>query len=344
MAQGVQLRRFGLYAAAGLAVCACSVYDPKLLEHVNAGVGAAPVTGGMGGMMSNESCGDGIVGPLETCDTGIAAGVLGACPTTCPDTSADACAKQGIMGTGCEVECVALPPPSCAPGDGCCPGTCTPLNDTDCSMDCGDGVVDMTKGETCEPSTAMDCPMSCDDMDPCTTDAMTGARMNCNVVCTHMPVTALTDDGCCPSGAMGGEDPDCANTPQQDACLALVDASDKCAECACLSCTSESMACLGGSDSTANANCEAVVECARTNMCIGNDCYCGPTVDATCATMPMGPCANEINTAAGGMAMVSAQACATGNPLGDAVALGTCTDTNCTTECPKRTGTAGACM
>lgn len=344
MAQSVQSRRFGLYAAAGMAVCGCSVYDATLLERPTGGAaGLAPVTGGTGGTGSNEACGDGIVGGLEQCDTGIAAGVLGACPSACPDTSADACVKQGLSGTGCEVECVMLPLPGCVPGDGCCPGTCTKLNDTDCSTDCGDGVVDATKGETCEPSTAMDCPMSCDDMDPCTTDSMTGSRQNCNVVCSNTPVTGLVDDGCCPTGASAGDDPDCGNTPQQDACLALIDASDKCAECACLSCTSESMACFGGSDATYNMNCNAVVECARTNMCIGNACYCGTDL-ASCQTTPMGPCAMEINTAAGGMMMVSAQACATGNPLGDAVKLGACADTNCASECPTRTGTVTPCM
>jgi hypothetical protein len=329
-----------------LLACACSVYDPALLSAPAAGTGGpTPVTGGMGGaggMGANEGCGDGIVGGAEKCDTAIATGQFGACPTSCP-ASADPCVPQGLVGTGCDVACAPLPAPACGGADGCCPATCTPLNDADCSIDCGDGMVDMAKGETCEPGSAQDCPMSCDDMDDCTTDAMTGSRQNCNVLCTNTPVTGFADDGCCPTGASAGDDPDCGNTPEQDECLALVAAGDACAECACLSCTSLSMACFGGSDATRNAQCEAVVECARDNSCKGNDCYCGTNL-ATCATAPEGPCASEITTAAGGMAMVSAQACAMGNALGDAIALGNCADTNCAAECPARTGTVQPCM
>ena len=344
MAQRVPASWFGLCTAAGLLACACSgIYDPALLTAPAGGAGGGvPITGGTGGgMMSNEGCGDGIVGGAEKCDMGIATGQFGACPTACPDASADPCVKQALSGTGCEVECVTLPLPACGTADACCPSQCTPLNDSDCSMDCGNGVVDMMKGETCEPGTAQDCPMSCDDMDMCTTDSMTGSRQNCNVVCAHTPVTGFADDGCCPTGATSGDDPDCGNTPDQDACLALIDTSDKCAECACLSCTAESMACLGGSY---KANCDAVVQCARTNGCKGNDCYCGPGVAVTMCGTPMGPCATEINTAAGGMAMVGTAACGTGNALGDAVKLGACADTNCASDCPTRTGTVSPCM
>ena len=69
-------------------------------------------------------CGDGIVEGSETCD--------GACPVSCTD--ADACTADGLTGAAatCDVVCAHTPITACAGGDGCCPGGCTGLNDSDC--------------------------------------------------------------------------------------------------------------------------------------------------------------------------------------------------------------------
>ena len=77
---------------------------------------------------------------------------------------------------------------------------------------CGNGVLD--PGEKCDKKIAAGalgaCPTaaSCSDGKACTTDAVSGA--DCNVVCTHSPITKpASGDGCCPPGANSGTDSDC---------------------------------------------------------------------------------------------------------------------------------------
>src|ERR1700712_1283255 len=84
-------------------------------------------------------CGDGIISGVEKCDTAIEDPKSGACPTACPALAA--CAPRVLNGTACQAECVLIEP-SCKSGDGCCPGTCNPTNDSDCSNACGDGKID----------------------------------------------------------------------------------------------------------------------------------------------------------------------------------------------------------
>jgi hypothetical protein len=79
---------------------------------------------------------------------------------------------------------------------------------TDHERACGDGVV--SANETCEANSAQPCPTTCDDGDPCTKDVVTGTPEQCNVKCSHMPITApQAGDGCCPSGANAASDGDC---------------------------------------------------------------------------------------------------------------------------------------
>lgn len=52
------------------------------------------------------------------------------------------------------------------------------------------------------------CP-SCDDKDPCTKDARAKNASACE--CTHVPVPARDDDGCCAPGAKHEDDLDCAD-------------------------------------------------------------------------------------------------------------------------------------
>lgn len=76
---------------------------------------------------------------------------------------------------------------------------------------CGNGVVD--PGEKCDVGIAQGnpgaCPTDCNDSDVCTDDALVGTR--CQQECTHTPKTPNpVADGCCPIGATGLTDPDCA--------------------------------------------------------------------------------------------------------------------------------------
>jgi MYXO-CTERM domain-containing protein len=173
-------------------------------------------------------CGNGILDGGEACDTAIAAGKTGACPTTCDD--GDPCTVDAPKGNDCAASCSHSPVTAFQAGDGCCPPGGTQAKDGDCPASCGDGVV--SAGETCDiavPSGPGSCSLLCDDGDPCTTDALSGA--GCNVTCTHDAVApnALQKDGCCPSSAPPTSDVDCLppcdpdsnNTKCVDPCQAV---------------------------------------------------------------------------------------------------------------------------
>lgn len=148
----------------------------------------------------SADCGNGVVESNETCD--------GDCPTSCND--ADSCTTDRLAGTAanCNVRCIHDPITSPANADGCCPGSGNANNDSDCSADCGNGVVEPPT-ETCEPGVGAGCP-TCNDGDPCTTDAINGSPSTCNVTCARSPVTAVeSGDGCCPNGAIFSQDNDC---------------------------------------------------------------------------------------------------------------------------------------
>ncbi|MBL9006650.1 MAG: hypothetical protein JNJ46_20510 [Myxococcales bacterium] len=108
-------------------------------------------------------------------------------------------------GNGCTTDITA-----CAHSDGCCPAGCDASSDNDCSQSCGNGVLD--KNETCDPQGS--CPQTCSDADVCTADVMTGSAANCNVACSHSPITSCApQDGCCPAGCSNANDSDCPPPP-----------------------------------------------------------------------------------------------------------------------------------
>jgi hypothetical protein len=264
-------------------------------------------------------CGDGIVGPGETCDP----------PATC-QTEQDCRPPNGCIATtysGSPDDCDALCMPSlldsCISSDGCCPANCNASNDSDCSDRCGDGRVDEEAGETCEPTnTRAPCPTTCDDGDPCTSDLQLGSPTNCNVACSHTPITAAADgDACCPSGETATTDSDCkstcnggvsdsgaacaadAATPQDGAqrCLAILattdtsaSASAACRECGCSACSSVMLPCYASGDSDRDAKCVSAFECTQQNNCF-NACYCGSNL---LCTNPSGPCTQPFEAAA----------------------------------------------
>ena len=182
------------------------VHDPITARI--AGDGCCPA----GANSSNDSdcsasCGDGIVGTAETCDTAITAGA-GKCPTACNDGMA--CTSDTLVGSNCTASCPFTPITAPANGDGCCPAGATNANDNDCLPTCGNGVID--SGELCDPlipAGPMRCPTSCNDGRTCTTDTLV-AGGTCQAMCTHTTITATTPgDGCCPAGAGTGTDSDC---------------------------------------------------------------------------------------------------------------------------------------
>ncbi len=129
--------------------CSLEFYRPALFQMIPA------------------TCGDGVVGPDETCDTGIAAGQPGACPTVCNSTG---CTVGTLLEPGtCLASCDFSPITQPISGDGCCPPGANAANDNDCVAACGNNV--------CEPGElgiCVDCDCTvdaqCDDSFVCTTD------------------------------------------------------------------------------------------------------------------------------------------------------------------------------
>ena len=158
-------------------------------------------------------CNNGVVEPGETCDSAIAAGQPGACPTSCPSTPGSCIVRrpEGSVGE-CSARCLDEVATLCqAQSDGCCPGGCTAASDPDCSATCNNGVVEA--GETCDTAIAAGqpgaCPSRCGDGNACTADLLL-SEGTCNARCAYAPITlAMSGDGCCPMGGTALLDSDC---------------------------------------------------------------------------------------------------------------------------------------
>jgi len=125
-------------------------------------------------------CGDGVLDEGELCDTGIAAGQPGACPTECD--SGDPCISAVLLSGGtclahCEFSAITEP----RHGDGCCPPGANAANDDDCDPVCGNDVCEPGEQSTC----IIDCDcvenVDCDDDYVCTFDQCLGGT------CSYQP-------------------------------------------------------------------------------------------------------------------------------------------------------------
>jgi hypothetical protein len=120
-------------------------------------------------------CGDGIIGPKETCDPPESCPVLADCP------HGSSCFFKVFSGdpAACTSECQIALTSSCEDGNNCCPAGCTAENDNDCSASCGNQIVEPAAGETCEVGDPdFPCKTSCDDGIPCTQDLLAGSPDN----------------------------------------------------------------------------------------------------------------------------------------------------------------------
>lgn len=356
-----------------IAVAACSVHDPELLEKrssassVDKNLDQADdhaFDAGAGGALApaplpQAICGDGRLGGDELCDTGIAEGMPGACPPPVCEPLSE-CRLRVRRGEGCQAACVLLPE-ACANGDRCCPSVCTAETDNDCSQRCGDGQV-QPEQETCEDGTDTPCPTlaDCDDGDSCTEDRLIGSADNCNAECEHVAITSLaTADACCPAGANANSDPDCmavcgngvresdeeCDGPEGcDETCAVSEtpeqrdcldrlATDACLSCSCISCTDEMFGCFDSGESERDTHCGAINQCARDNDCVDRACYCGES--AACLT-PDGPCVDAIDNAASvpGPLVVDQEGMDPETAIGRAKALSACNVINCSDVCP----------
>jgi cysteine-rich repeat protein len=304
-------------------------------------------------------CGNNVIEPGETCDP------ESRCPVC---TAADKC--QAVSATGsapaCNLSCSFAEVSACTAGDGCCASGCNSENDSDCSTSCNNGMVE--DNETCDGRGDRACPMSCDDGDPCTEDLRSGSASHCNVVCSHVPVTAVrSGDSCCPAGASANSDMDCQamcgnNKVEQgeecddgnrdagdgctaecktestvDQCVAQLDGRlPECARCNCEKCQELVLNCYASDNAADNQLCTSLIECGLTNNCASETCYCGSSPLTSCIFgTGNGPCRNEVEAA--GRTTIPGDLVARGTntsfPLGRANTLAACAREQCATEC-----------
>ena len=158
-------------------------------------------------------CGNSSVESGEVCDTAIAVGNPGECPTDCEDSIA--CTVDALANAGtCQAACSHDPITAEVDDDGCCPSGSTVAGDNDCSPGCGDGVV-TNPPETCDTLITAgnpgECPTDCDDMNACTTEQLVSGG-TCQAACsqTGTITSPINGDGCCPPGANANTDDDCS--------------------------------------------------------------------------------------------------------------------------------------
>ncbi len=136
---------------AGAGTCAAQCTSTQIVAAVNGDGCCPPGATPPGGPLPDDTdcvpgCGNGVVNPGETCDTGIAVGP-GSCPTVCSDGMA--CTQNLVVNGGtCTASCSF--PPTTLPmnSDGCCPAGANSLNDNDCVPRCGNALVEA--GEQCD--------------------------------------------------------------------------------------------------------------------------------------------------------------------------------------------------
>ena len=198
-------------AAAVLALVGCGDDDGPIEVDMRVGDGDVVETD----MPMAEACGDGVVGAGEMCDTGIADGMTGACPTSCDD--GDPCTVDSLDGSACTSVCSISRITDAITGDMCCPEGVLPADDADCMGECGNRRVDV--GETCDIAIADGMPGACPEADDCddgvacTADALMNEG-SCAAMCTTTVIDDTDDgtDGCCPTGATNATDSDCSAT------------------------------------------------------------------------------------------------------------------------------------
>ena len=197
-------------------------------------------------------------GPMSSSDDATAADDAAMPPRTCDESSCDHSAK-----------------------DGCCPKACNSANDLDCSVSCGNGIVEA--GETCDPPGT--CPSSCSNR-ACTPFELQGSAAQCTAHCVEKPTikTCVTGDGCCPTGCTVANDNDCAIVcgdgvkSGTETCDPLASCPTSCAPVACQlrklvnagTCTAE---CINDAVQT---KCQSGDGCCPAGCNANNDGDCAP--------------------------------------------------------------------
>jgi len=133
-------------------------------------------------------CGNGKVDTGELCDTAIPKGEEGACPSFC--AVEDICRTALLSGRDCVAHCLVSEITNSINNDGCCPQGSNNNNDNDCTVICGNGVIE--SGETCDPPDS--CPSTCDDNNSCTLDRMVGSAEGGNYIWHDANADGIQDE------------------------------------------------------------------------------------------------------------------------------------------------------
>ncbi|MFT5354684.1 MAG: hypothetical protein ACI9KE_001891 [Polyangiales bacterium] len=316
-----------------LALVACGDDGPGLVDSgpttdtatVDTGP-PLPDTGPLPDAGPASVCGDGVVSGAEQCDTDIAEGEEGACPTECPNE--DLCISATLAGTACSATCEESMITEFVDDDMCCPEGGTPDDDNDCRENpCGNGMVDI--GEVCDTAIPAGevgaCATTCDDGIACTSDDVTNEG-TCAASCLFAPVTEPNDDDmCCPAGAVFADDNDCSETcgngtvEEGETCDTTIDAgSDGACPTTCddeVACTLDALQAAG----TCNAECTAtpITGARNDDMC----CPSGANANSDNDCMPV--CPNGVRE--------SGEGCDDGNNINDDACDNMCEPTAPTT-------------
>jgi hypothetical protein len=241
----------------------------------------------------SPTCGNGIVESHESCDTAIAPGGPGACPTVCADEN-PCTTDQLVSDRTCHALCRFAPVTTFMSGDQCCPSGGNALLDSDCPPVCGNQVVEPPK-ETCDRGIAAGmpgaCPTECPPTAGCTRYVLTGDGALCNVRCVAEPIKAcLNGDGCCPSGCNKSNDNDCPAVcgngvvEPGEACDKAITAGNP---GACPASCDDNDACTADTTSGSVGNCTRTCSHVPITACTtGDKCCptgCSPETDGDCA-------------------------------------------------------------
>ena len=107
-----------------------------------------------------------------------------------------------------------------------------------------------------------------------------------------------------------------------------------CTMCVCTMCFDSADNVYNNADPAFSMKAKALIDCARTSCCKGQECYCGKDAMTgmvnilACVAAPMGPCKQQIEDAAGAMGAIGVMAPCTAtmttNACGAALAFGQC--------------------
>jgi hypothetical protein len=268
-------------------------------------------------------CGNGVVEAGEKCD--------GNCPMTCPNVG---CQKRKLMGdpATCSAECVNdTVIATCTPGDGCCASGCTSVNDSDCSCQCGNGVVEAACGEKCDGN----CPTSCPAMG-CQLRTLMGT--GCGVQCVNgaMETQCKNGDSCCPSACNANNDNNCTPVCGNS----VVETGETCDPPS--ACQTQSDACVDNDD-TLKMRTGVVAQCTFKCMTMPRPCLA--TTDAHCPSACT-PCGATCTTGQDiDCRLANGAVCSSNNQCSVACTDGhCCAGTGACPTCSACTGANGSCV